>query len=484
MLCELMPKLTNNKIVSLINKFLYSKLYIILIGVLTLLCNIFSFEIPLFYIVVTLGVVIPFFFCDDYLPVIVPLSMTYVSISWKANNVLLETSLFGGSKVAHLYVLVVLIALFIIPRLIFDVIRKKERRVKPSLWLGYLILTPCYVLGGIFSGFYDGKTALFGLVNVLSISGCYFIILYAINWKNVKKDYFFWVMMTLGLVVSVEAIYMFIGNIVWGNRYLYKDYSSMYTGWGMRNNIAAQISICTTAPLYLAIKSKKINWLYILASVVMMFGCMLTNSRGGVFVTVLMFVVGFVFLFIKSNRKQRIVAVTTTTLLFIAFRTFFIVSKDVLLANFPRLFDPKSITTFLNGREFNWSDAIQDFKHNVFFGVGFYQCKAYQFFNFSTGFVPPRYHNIYLQYLASTGLVGLFAYLFHRYQTLKLTFRKPTLEKTFIYFTVVALVLTSMVDNHFFNMGPGLNYCVALAFIEGLEKKYRFNERTSNGKYH
>ena len=384
MLCELIPKLTNNKIVSLINKFLYSKLYIVLIGVLTLLCNIFSFEIPLFYIVVTLGAIIPFFLCDDYLPVIAPLSMIYVSISWKANNVSLGTSLFGGSKVVHLYILLSLIVLFIFPKVIYDVIRKKERRVKPSLWLGYIILIPCYVLGGIFSGFYDGKTALFGLVNVLSISGCYFIILYAINWKNVKNDYFFWVMMALGLVVSLETIYMFIGNIVWGNIYLYKDYSSMYTGWGMRNNNAAQICICATAPL--AIKSKRLNWLYILASIVMIFGCMLTNSRGGAFVTVLMFIVGFVFLFIKSDRKQRIVAVTTITLLFIAFRTFFIVSKDVLLVTFPRLFDPKSITTFLNGRQFNWSDAIQDFKHNVFFGVGFYQCKAYQFFNFSTGF--------------------------------------------------------------------------------------------------
>ena len=162
MLCELIPKLTNNKIVSLVNKFLYSKLYIVLIGVLTLLCTIFSFEIPLFYIVVTLGAIIPFFLCDDYLPVIAPLSMIYVSISWKANNVSLGTSLFGGSKVVHLYILLSLIVLFIFPKVIYDVIRKKERRVKPSLWLGYIILIPCYVLGGIFSGFYDGKTALFG----------------------------------------------------------------------------------------------------------------------------------------------------------------------------------------------------------------------------------------------------------------------------------------------------------------------------------
>lgn len=469
MLCELIPKLTNNKIVSLINKFLYSKLYIVLIGVLTLLCNIFSFEIPLFYIVVTLGAIIPFFFCGDYLPAIAPLSMTYVSISWKANNVTLGTSLFGGSKVVHLYVLVVLIALFIIPRLIYDVIRKKERRVKPRLWLGFILLLPCYVLGGIFSGHFEGRTALYGLVNFLSISGCYFVILYALNWKNINKDYFFWVMMVLGLVVTSETIYMFIANLVANNMFAIKDVVNMYAGWGMRNNIAAQIALCVAAPLYLAIKWKKLNWLYILASVFMVFGCMCTNSRGGTFVTGLIFAAGFIVLLIKSNKKQRIIALTTVTIVFVSFRMFYILEKNLILEAFPRIFDPNSTVKFLNGRQMDWAYAISDFKENIFTGVGFYKCKAYQFFNFSTGFVPPRYHNIYLQYLASTGLVGLFAYLFHRYQTLKLTFRKPTLEKTFIYFTVIALVLTSMVDNHFFNMGPGLNYCVALAFIEGIE---------------
>lgn len=483
MLLEFFPQLKRNFVVGLINKFLYSRIYIVFIGLLTLLCNIFSFEIPLFYLVVTLGAIIPCLISDDYLPVIAPLSMIYCSISWKSNNAMLGTSIFGGNKIIHLYVLVGLIALFILPKVIYDLIKKKERRIKPALWLGFLVLLPCYVLGGIFSGYYESKTTIFGLVTFLSISGCYFIILYAINWKNIKKDYFFWVMMVLGLVVSFESIYLFIGNILWNNKFAFEDTTEMYTGWGMRNNIAAQICLCCTAPLYLAIKSKRFNWLYILSSLLMFFGCMLTNSRGGTFVSILLLIVGFVLLFIKSNRKQRIIALATVTFLGIAFRTFYLCSKDTILSAFPRILDPESTPSFLNGRQRDWGYAIEDFKHNVFFGVGFYQCKAYQFFNFSTGFVPPRYHNIYLQYLASTGLVGLFAYLFHRYQTLRQTFRKPTLEKTFIYFTVIALVLTSMVDNHFFNMGPGLNYCVALAFIEGIEINKR-SEANEAGKKH
>ncbi len=467
MLLEFMPQLKSNKIVALINKFLYSPLYIALIGLLVLLCNIFSFEIAYFYIVVSLGAIIPCFLCEDYLPAVAPISMTYVSISYKSNNVSLGTSLFGGGKVVHLFVLLGLIVLFIIPKLVYDIVKHKERRVKPALWLGYLLLLPCYVLGGLFSPYYDGRTALFGFVNFLSISGVYFVLLYAINWKNIKKDYFFWLMMILGLVVAVETLYMFI-TIALGSPYFHEsDSNSMYTGWGIRNNIAFVLCICVAAPTYFAIKSKKLSWLYVLTSFFLVCCCFLTASRGGFFTSVLIFIAGIVILFVKSHKIQRISTGITLGVVSIGALLFFLLGKNEIDYAFPRMFAPEELVA-LNGRNSNWIEGTSHFSENELFGVGFYQCTAYQFENFSTSFMPPRYHNIYIQLLASTGLLGLCAYLFHRYETLRMTFNKPTLEKTFIYLTVVAIVATSLVDNHFFNMGPGLNYCVALAFIEGL----------------
>ena len=53
-------------------------------------------------------------------------------------------------------------------------------------------------------------------------------------------------MMVLGLVVASEALYMFIGNMIWDNKFAFLNVVNMYTGWGMRNNIAAQICICIT----------------------------------------------------------------------------------------------------------------------------------------------------------------------------------------------------------------------------------------------
>jgi hypothetical protein len=48
--------------------------------------------------------------------------------------------------------------------------------------------------------------------------------------------------------------------------------------------------------------------------------------------------------------------------------------------------------------------------------------------------------------------------------------KKPTLEKMFVALFVLALLLASMLDCHFFNIGPVLFYSMALAFAENIER--------------
>ena len=60
----------------------------------------------------------------------------------------------------------------------------------------------------------------------------------------------------------------------------------------------------------------------------------------------------------------------------------------------------------------------------------------------------------------------MLAYLFHRTQTVLMVFRNPTPTKIVAALCVAAMLLTSFVDNHVFNMGPGLLYSVLLVFAE------------------
>lgn len=471
MLLELFPSLKSNRFIQIVNKFLYSKYYIILIGLACFLCNVFAFEIPLFYSFVFTATIVPSLICEDFLPIIAPLSMTYSSISLKSNNTRYNTSLFGGNNFIHLFILIGLIVISVLPRLIFDLLKKPERRKKPALFLGYIFLGPCFVLGGLCTPYWEQKTILYGLVCFLSISGCYFILLYAIDWEKVKKDYFFWTMTVYGLSITLEVIYMYIA-IKNGNNDFISYLGHMFTGWGMRNNIAGQICLCVAAPIYLTLKSKKISWLYLSLSILMIGGCALTLSRGGLLTAILVFIAGIIICFLRSTKQQKIAVLSVLGVSLSLLVVICILKRDELSEYFNRLieinFDSLDTYEFTQGRDRTWMHGFEHYLENELFGVGFYQCTDFQFWNFSTGFVPPRYHNIYIQFLASTGLIGLGAYFYHRAQTLIITFRKPTIEKTMIYMTIAALVFSSLFDNHFFNMGPGLNYCVALAFIEGL----------------
>ena len=82
------------------------------------------------------------------------------------------------------------------------------------------------------------------------------------------------------------------------------------------------------------------------------------------------------------------------------------------------------------------------------------------------GFFPPRWHNTVVQLLASCGVVGMIAYIFHRVQTVRLFVSGHTKEKTFIGCAVLVLLVCSLLDCHFFNLGPVLLYSMGLAFAE------------------
>ena len=99
------------------------------------------------------------------------------------------------------------------------------------------------------------------------------------------------------------------------------------------------------------------------------------------------------------------------------------------------------------------------------FGTGFYSGKIFEWTQNSL-IIPPRWHNTYIQLLASCGILGLLAYLFHRVQTVWLVLKKPTIEKLFLALGIVGLIGTSILDCHFFNVGPGFIYSVFLVFIE------------------
>ena len=74
--------------------------------------------------------------------------------------------------------------------------------------------------------------------------------------------------------------------------------------------------------------------------------------------------------------------------------------------------------------------------------------------------------------------MALIAYLVHRYKTLSLCYKKRSLETLVTFFAISALLIESLLDCHFFNLGPVLFYSVALAFVE-----FRIPHFTESAKF-
>ena len=123
-------------------------------------------------------------------------------------------------------------------------------------------------------------------------------------------------------------------------------------------------------------------------------------------------------------------------------------------------------------RDLLFINGMKQFLQNPIFGGTFYP-QEYIPWDWAeleafSSFFPPRWHNTLVQIAASCGAVGLAAYALHRFQTVVLFIKERSTEKLFIGIYVAALLLASLLDCHFFNIGPVLVYSMALAFAENI----------------
>ena len=107
-----------------------------------------------------------------------------------------------------------------------------------------------------------------------------------------------------------------------------------------------------------------------------------------------------------------------------------------------------------NGRFELYKHGIENFLSHPIFGGGFGSCIED---NFGHGIEPNRYHNTIIELLATCGLMGFGAYIFHRYQTIRLIWKRKANDCViFLGLVILGLLLTSLLDNHFFNIYPSM----------------------------
>lgn len=478
MLYEFSKKVRTTGWVKALRSFFRSGWYLALVVALMVCAYLFTCEFFVYWIYLLFGILIVLF--DDDLRECIPIFLCcYMSVSYKNGPGLFNSP--DGEIVSifcrpvgqvQLCVLIGLAVAILIARLI-TIATRRQKRGRPALLFGFFALGLAYIFGGLFSPYYDLRTAFFGFVEIISLCATYFIFFYGVDWENSEKEYFAKLFMAIGGGVLLEIICMnyFAGTIV-NDEFTRKG---LATGWGMYNNVGCAMAMCMPAPFYFA-ATKKRGWIFTTIGLAYMLGVALTFSRGAILFGGIVFLACIIVVLVKSKGKKRllhlaVLGVAAAIALIVALVCRSLIERLVseLTAHGGFFSSDARIGTYKEGWE--------QFKAYPFFGVGFYQCNGYQFGNFTEGsFLPPRYHDTYIQLLASGGIVALICYAFHRLQTLLLLFRRFSIEKLFMAFCIASLILTSIVDCHFFNFGPGLMYGVLLVCAEGENLKSKNKE--------
>ena len=465
MLLECFPTIGNSAAVKALRAFLNSVWFIVLIALLMACANLFSWELPVFYVYLVLGAFIVLL-CDDLKGVIPIACCAYMTLSYENNPaVSMETSAFYKPEFVVQFVFILAVAVILLIGRLVTVFMRGEKKKVPALALGFGALGLSFVLGGLFSEYYGFRTAFFGFVVIASLCGLYFFFYYGVDWKKTEKDYFAYLFLIIGLFLLAELLGMYLKSGILTDDSL--DRGVLITGWGMYNNVGCVLCACLPAPLYLALEKRR-GWIYTALSLVLVIGLVFTQSRGSMLFGAPVFLAGMIIVLVKSKKRERIAHFIVLGVALVSAAVVAAVFYNKLIELFSDIIEKFQSGDIANGRMQIYKQGIEHFLSQPVFGVGFYQCNAFRWGHLTAeSFLPPRYHNTIIQVLASGGIFSLLCYLVHRVETLVLICHRPSREKTFLALSVAGILLTSLVECHLFSFGPALLYGVLLVFAEG-----------------
>lgn len=456
-----------NPICRRINAFLLSPAYFLLIGILTVISSVFATELAVYTCFILIGLYLSL--CGkDYLPLIPIVICCYIAPSDGNNPGRNENSIFypqnGGIYLlclAGVFLLSVILRLCLDP----DFGIKAFLRCKRKLLPGMLILGGAYLLCGAFSGHYFDNgisNLLFAFIQFVSVFVMYLLFTGAVKWEETPKEYFAWTGLCVGLVLLCELLHIYISHDVIVNGIIQRK--RIYSGWGSCNNIGALLAMMIPFPFWMAC-TRKTRWAFHLCALLFFAGVILTCSRASILLATIVFILSYGIAIYREIHAKR--SLLGHIIVFVMIATLLGVFHEQLLRLFHVLID-RGLDP--SNRFQIYLEGLKQFVKNPIFGGSFYGID-YTPHDFSkidafSSFFPPRWHNTVVQMLASGGIVGISAYGFHRYQTLKLFLKQPTLGKGLIALSILALLGTSLLDCHFFNVGPTLFYSMALAFAE------------------
>lgn len=256
------------------------------------------------------------------------------------------------------------------------------------------------------------------------------------------------------IILQVGELYLFGDAIVDGS--IKRD--NVTLGFGGCNIVGAHAAMLIPMNFYGYAKGKT-PYLSLITAFAVYVAALASTSRNAMLFGSIFFVIFLVISMIASGRGKRLlISLGVIAVFLLALSAVF---REELV---------KIIELYLNrgmgdnGRYVLWQRCWELFLENPVFGRGFYSLDIStpnSFNQFSFDLVPDFAHNTIFELLGATGAVGLVAYLIYRFSTLRLAFRKPSFDRTFLMCSAAFIVVASLVDNYIFQIFGPIYYTLA-----------------------
>ena len=447
--------------------FLTSNRFLLLLGLLTVLSNALNLEFFVYTVFVLIGLYISFF-GRDYLPLIPMVICCYIAPYISNNPGAYEDSIFYmGHGGEYILVLGGLFALSVVLRLALDpqIGQRAFFTAKRKLLPGFLALGGADVLAGAFSGHYFDHglgNLVFAVTQFAAIAALYYIMAGAVCWENAPKHYLSKVGLMLGLALVAEIFVMYVITDPFASGEL--DRNALFTGWGNYNCMGGLLTMMIPFAFYMAAEQKR-SWIYTLCGIAMLGGVVLSCSRTSIVIAVVIYGASLLLLCIKSKNRWSCLGINGG--LAAVVMGYLLIFHFELVMSYLDIF---TITRSIFSRFDGFAAGIEQFLKYPVFGGSFYPVdyplEEWSTVENFTSFFPGLWHNTVIQMLASCGIVGMAAYSYHRIQTIRLVWKKHSIENLFAGLSLAAMLMMSLFDCHIYNIGPAMFYSMALAYME------------------
>ena len=328
------------------------------------------------------------------------------------------------------------------------------------LLLPTILLCTAFLLSGVFyTDFIVGIP--FSLIQIGTFSLVYFIFAYGFAEEESVGElsgYFSYVSVVVsgGILVQLAHLYLTSDNIFVDGGI---NKVGVMLGWGSWALIGLTLAMLIPVIFIGAMRGGRYSAVYFIAATLAFFGAIFSMSRAAQLVGALAYLACLVIGAFKADSK--LIYRISLGIALICTAVGVVMLWDKLPTMLVEFFDD-------NGRAEHAKIAIDNFKLAPVFGVGFLNFESVTqipYMYAPMGPWPAMAHNTVLELLSATGIFGLCAYLLYRCASILPVFKKPTLDKSLIFISVLVVLSASMLDNFVFDVYPMFYSLIALAII-------------------